>query len=272
MTSVMLSKINFWKRKMNLKKIFEIQETLQEAGYFDISRIANEIYTYSLEKNIPLDSILKRISEQEPWEYIKGFAEFRGKNFRVTSDTLIPRIESEQLVDISLDLIEKNDLEKVIDIGTGTGCLIISIAEECKDNNIEFVGIDISKEALDVAVSNDGNKKVEFMQQDLVRVEDLKENLLLVANLPYIPSRMYENLEKSVKDFEPKIALEAGNDGLFFYKKLLDILQEIKKNTFLLIEIEPSTLPDLMDYTKDIKKEIIKDFREKKRFALFNFS
>lgn len=257
---------------MNLKKIFEIQETLKEAGYFDISRIANEIYTYSLANNIPLDSILKRISEQEPWEYIKGFAEFREKNFRVTSDTLIPRIESEQLVNISLDLIEKNDIEKVIDIGTGTGCLIISIAEECKGNDIEFIGIDISKEALDVAVSNDGNRKVGFIQQDLVRVEDLKENLLLVANLPYIPSRMYENLEKSVRNFEPKIALEGGNDGLFYYKKLFDILQKARKNTFLLIEIEPSTLSDLMDYTKDIKKEIIKDFRKKERFILFHFS
>lgn len=257
---------------MNLKDVFKIQEVLKKAGYYDISRISNEVYTYSTQNNISLESILQRISNYEPWEYIQGFTEFRGSKFFVTRDTLIPRIETEQLVDIALNLIQKRKIEKVIDVGSGSGCIIISIAEECRDKNVRFVGIDISKEALSIATKNDWNKKVEFIHQDLIKKSDLEENTLVVANLPYIPTKMYEDLDRSVKDFEPKEALDGGIDGLRYYEKLIDIIQKSKRDIWLLIEIEPSTLKNLTRYTKDIPLKIIEDYREKKRFALFHFS
>lgn len=257
---------------MNLKDIFKIQEVLKKAGYYDISRISNEIYTYSTQNNIPLESILERISSYEPWEYIQGFTEFRGSKFFVTKDTLIPRIESEQLVDIALNLIQKKKIGKIIDVGSGSGCIIISIAEECKEKNVRFVGIDISKKALHIAAKNDRNKKVEFIHQNLIKRSDLEEKTLVVANLPYIPTNMYEDLDRSVKDFEPKVALDGGVDGLCYYKKLIDIIQKSKKDIWLLIEIEPSTLKNLTRYTKDIPLKMIEDYREKKRFALFHLS
>ena len=87
----------------NLKDIFHIQEVLKASGYYDISRIAQEIYDYSVESSTPLKSILKRISDNEPWEYIKGECELRGEIFKVNTSTLIPRIESEQIIDILKD-------------------------------------------------------------------------------------------------------------------------------------------------------------------------
>ena len=257
---------------MNLKEIFRIQNVLKESGYFDISRIAKEIYEYSTLNNIPLDSILERISNQEPWEYIRGFTEFRGKNFLVTKDTLIPRIESEQLVDIAMELVEKENVKKVIDVGTGSGCLIISIAEEVNKDDIEYIGVDISKEALKVAEKNDRKNKVIFKQQDLINENDLEDSTLIVANLPYIPTGMYEKLERSVKDFEPKLALDGGEDGLKYYKRLVELITNSEKKILLLIEIEPSTLEDLKQYLEDTPIKIFRDYRSKERFVLLHFS
>jgi len=257
---------------MNLKEIFRIQNVLKKNGYFDISRIANEIYEYSTLNNIPIDSILKRISNQEPWEYIRGFTEFRGRTFLVTKNTLIPRVESEQLVDIAMELIEKENIKKVVDVGTGSGCLIISIAEEVEKEDIEYIGVDISKEALKVAEKNDRKNKVVFKQQDLVNEDDLEDNTLIVANLPYIPTGMYEKLDRSVKDFEPKLALDGGEDGLKYYKKLIELITNSGKKILLLIEIEPSTLEDLERYLEDTPIKIFRDYRSQKRFVLLHFS
>jgi|LSQX01.3.fsa_nt_gb release factor glutamine methyltransferase len=257
---------------MNLKEIFKIQTVLKDSGYHDISRIANEIYTYSTQNSIPLDSILNRISKQEPWEYIQGYTEFRRRKFLLSKDTLIPRVESEQLVDIALDLAQREEIVKVIDVGTGSGCLIISIAEECKKKNIEFAGVDINSNALEIAKKNDWTGKIRFEEHDLVSGDDLRNGTLIIANLPYIPTDMYEKLENSVRHFEPRLALDGGKDGLFYYRKLIEIIQNSRKDVFLTIEIEPSSLGDLITHTKDMNLKVIRDFRGKNRFVLFHFS
>lgn len=257
---------------MNLKQLFHIQEVLKESGYFDISRIANEIYNYSVERDIPLDSILERIKNQEPWEHIQGFTEFRGRKFLVTKDTLIPRIESEQLVDLAKDLISKNSIKTVIDIGTGSGCLIISIANEIEENDIHFIGTDISEKALHIAKKNDSTGRINFYKKDLIRKEDLEDNTLIVANLPYIPTKMYEELEKSVKEYEPQLALDGGKDGLLYYTRLIKEIVTSKKRVLLLIEIEPSTLNKLIEVNKNTPSEVFQDFNKRNRFVLFHFS
>ena len=279
---------------MNLKKLFQIQKTLEKAGYFDISRVANEIYSYPEENDIEIEDILKRIEKDEPWEYIRGYAEFRGINFLVTKDTLIPRIETEQIVDIALDLIEKKNIpySKIIDIGTGTGCIIISLYKELKKNKEEieekeknrgkdkeytFLATDSSSKALDIAKENakrNSIKNISFVKKNLISIEDLENNSLILANLPYIPTNQYMELDKSVKDFEPKKALDGGQDGLKYYKELLTIIQKTqKKNIDLIVEIEPSTLTDLKKLVpENTSLKIIKDFREKNRFLLLHFS
>jgi len=278
---------------MNLKELFHIQKTLEKAGYFDISRVGNEIYSYSEENDIEIENILKRIENDEPWEYIRGYAEFRGFNFLVTKDTLIPRIETEQIVDIALDLIEKKNIpySKIIDVGTGTGCIIISLYKELKENREKikekeknrgkdeeytFLATDSSKKALDIAKENaqrNSIKDIFFVKKNLIDIEDLEDNALILANLPYIPTNMYMELDRSVKDFEPKKALDGGKDGLKYYKELLSIIQQSKKNIDLVVEIEPNTLKDFKKLLpKDTSLQVVKDFREKNRFLLLHFS
>ena len=277
---------------MNLKKLFHIQKTLEKAGYFDISRVANEIYSYSEANDIGIENILKRIENDEPWEYIRGYTEFRSINFLVTKDTLIPRIETEQIVDIALDLIKKKNTpySKIIDVGTGTGCIIISLYKELKEEKEEieekekrnqdeeytFLATDSSSKTLDIAKENakrNSIKNISFVKKNLIDIEDLEDNSLILANLPYIPTNMYMELDRSVKDFEPKKALDGGQDGLKYYKELLTIIQQSKKNIDLVVEIEPSTLEDFKKLVpQNTNLKIIKDFREKNRFLLLHFS
>ncbi len=263
---------------MDLKTLFYIQEVLKESGYYDISRISKEIFDFSQVESVELELILDRIRQQEPWEYIRGYAYFRGERYIVNRNTLIPRIETEQLVDIAISLIKENSYSKVFDIGTGTGCIIISLAKEIENrgNKISFVATDISTPALDIAKQNASNLKVKninFKSENLINKFWLSNESLIIANLPYIPSRMYQELEPSVKDYEPKIALEGGRDGLSYYKKLFSIIEKSEKEVDLLIEIEPTTLSAFKKIleNKQIKK-IYKDYRGKKRFLLIHFS
>lgn len=263
---------------MDLKTLFYIQEVLKESGYYDISRISKEIFDFSKTKSTELELILDRIRQQEPWEYIRGYAYFRGERYIVNRNTLIPRIETEQLVDIAISLIKENSYSKVFDIGTGTGCIIISLAKEIdnRENRISFVAADISTHALDIAKQNASNLKVKninFKSENLINKFWLSNESLIIANLPYIPSKMYQELQPSVKDYEPKIALEGGRDGLSYYKKLFSIIEKSEKEVDLLIEIEPTTLSAFKKIleNKQIKK-IYKDYRGKKRFLLIHFS
>lgn len=263
---------------MDLKTLFYIQEVLKESGYYDISRISKEIFDFSQVESVELELILDRIRQQEPWEYIRGYAYFRGERYIVNRNTLIPRIETEQLVDIAISLIKENSYSKVFDIGTGTGCIIISLAKEIenRENRISFVATDISTHALDIAKQNASNLKVKninFKSENLINKFWLSNESLIIANLPYIPSKMYQELEPSVKDYEPKIALEGGRDGLSYYKKLFSIIEKSEKEVNLLIEIEPTTLSAFKKIleNKQIKK-IYKDYRGKKRFLLIHFS
>lgn len=263
---------------MDLKTLFYIQEVLKESGYYDISRISKEIFDFSQVESVELELILDRIRQQEPWEYIRGYAYFRGERYIVNRNTLIPRIETEQLVDIAISLIKENSYSKVFDIGTGTGCIIISLAKEIdnRENRISFVATDISTHALDIAKQNASNLKVKninFKSENLINKSWLSNESLIIANLPYIPSKMYQELQPSVKDYEPKIALEGGRDGLSYYKKLFSIIEKSEKEVDLLIEIEPTTLSAFKKIleNKQIKK-IYKDYRGKKRFLLIHFS
>lgn len=253
-----------------IKDLFHIQKVLEESGYYDTNRISKEIYTYSTENNIPIENILERIKSQEPWEYIKGYTTFCNNKIIVNKNTLIPRIETEQLVEIAKNLIKKNNYKNIIDIGTGSGCIIISLAKIFREEKA-YIATDISKEALDIAQKNatlNNIKHINFTNTNLLENINIKDNTLIVANLPYIPENIYNNLDKSVKDFEPKNALVAGKDGMLYYNKLIKQIDGYCnthkiENISLLIEIDPSIKEHL---PKDAL--ITKDYRELERFAL----
>lgn len=267
--------------KSELKVICQIQEVLKEYGYFDIERISNEILAYAKETGIQIKDILKRISNYEPWEYICGKTEFYDNIFKINNSVLIPRIETEQIVDISKEFLESNlQYNCVIDVGTGSGCIIISLAKIfCYKNDFKFIGTDISLEALEIAKENsmlhNVNEKISFRKDYLLKEHFIKNNSLIIANLPYIPTDMYRNLDRSVKDFEPREALDGGKDGLKYYRELLKQLEEkniSKYSITLLIEIEPSTLEMVEKLFSQYKYNIIKDYRELNRFLLIHLS
>lgn len=252
-----------------LSLLYKIQSVLKDSGYHDISRISQEVLAYIQANKIAPREIFKRLLSSEPWEYISGETEFRGYKFNVNSNVLIPRIETEQLVDIAKKNLE--GIKNIVDIGTGSGCIAISFAKEL-NNNIPIYALDISKDALDLAQDNarlnNVEKQIIFKKNHLL--EDLKfeSPTLYIANLPYIPTDMYNKLDRSVHDFEPKLALEAGKDGLRYYKQILKQIPKV--NNVLIIEIEPSTLEDIKKIQQPT--EIIKDYRGLDRFLLFNFS
>jgi release factor glutamine methyltransferase len=263
----------------NLKELYQIQEVLKVAGYNDISRISKEIQEYCHKKAISPTLVLKRIETGEPWEYIQGEGEFYGNKFLLNSKTLIPRPETEQILDIAISFLEENsNYRNVIDVGTGSGCLIVSLAKALKDKKgINFTGIDIDKEALKLAEENSllhkVNEKVSFLKGNLLKPIGLKDGTLIIANLPYIPKKIYKQLDRSVVNFEPKRALLGGKDGLKYYRKLISQIEKAhKKGISLLMEIEPSTLENLQRVLDNYKVRIIKDYRDLDRFVLVNLS
>jgi len=266
----------------DLKKIYILRGILKEKEYSDIQRISNEILQYSKTKNIPLKDILIEIKKDKPWEYIRNEVEFCGNTFKISQDTLIPRIETEELVDIAKEEINKFSPTLVIDIGTGSGCILLSLAKYFKTSNIKFLGTDISRKAIKIAKKNKillNIKNVSFEILDLLEkvstIDTNKEKYCIVTNLPYIPTKQYQNLDLSVKKYEPRIALDGGENGLDLYSELFKQISQREKPLSLTMEFEPSTKKDLTKILKDYfpKSRYIfkKDFREKERFLVINF-
>lgn len=170
-------------------------------------------------------SLIERRALGEPIGYIFNNKEFMGIDFFVEKGVLIPRPETENLVEYIIDYIRKESKEteiKVLDIGIGTGAISLSIAKNCK--NTEVLGIDISKDALRVANKNLDRlklKNVSFRESNLFK--NIKENekfSIIVSNPPYIKSSVIDKLQLDVKNFEPKLALDGGEDGNFFYREI----------------------------------------------------
>lgn len=262
-----------------LKVLYSIQLILKETGYFDVSRISKEILDFSKKEGIDLEKILKRIQKNEPWEYIRGSTDFLGYPFIVNRNVLIPRTETEQLVTIAKGFLdENNSCTHIIDVGTGSGCIIISLAKIlCGRNKYKFLGIEDNKSTLEVARKNSAlhkvNEKVSLTKQNLLSGTKIEEDTLIIANLPYVPKYLYNGLDKSVKDYEPKRAIVGGTDGLKYYKKLLKQVSNknhLGRKVTLLIEIEPSTIGNLVNLLENKDFKIIKDFRGRERFLLIS--
>jgi release factor glutamine methyltransferase len=198
-----------------------------------------------------LNNLIGRRSKGEPIAYILGHKEFFGLDFAVSRHTLVPRPETEQVVEQALSsVIGQRTSSVVIDIGTGSGNIIISIVKKLADDGLlmtdcAFFAIDISKDALKVSKKNAKahgmDKKIKFLHGDLLepflknKEYGLRNhNLIITANLPYLDTA-WKNLLKSTETkglkFEPSIALYAGKDGLDAYRKLAVQLKTLKEQT-----------------------------------------
>jgi len=221
-----LELINFGASELRRKKIgtSRLDSELLLSKILDKNR---EEILINLEKKICQKHFLKykqliqRRSQCEPIAYIVKEKEFWSKNFLVSSDTLIPRPETELIVE-KLTKIFKEKKISILDIGTGTGCILISLLSELK--NSKGIGIDISKKALRIAEKNSeqhGMKnKIKFFHKSLDSKFYQKFDLI-VSNPPYIKKSEIKNLQEDVRKFEPRIALDGGNDGLDLIKKVI---------------------------------------------------
>jgi len=186
-----------------------------------------------------LREFIKRRVENEPIQYITGVSNFYGRDFNVNKNVLIPRPETEILVNVSIDYLSSKKAPYIIDVGTGSGCIAITLAKELPSSKV--IAIDYSQQALNIAKENAelvGVKNIEFLKLDF-----LSENLnyvadAVVSNPPYIAQEDIQSLMIDVKEFEPHRALTDNADGLEFYRILANKLDVIlKKKGVLIIEV-----------------------------------
>ncbi|MCP4179377.1 MAG: peptide chain release factor N(5)-glutamine methyltransferase [bacterium] len=232
--------------------------------------IQNDFTVSNSDKNTILQMFTRR-RNNEPLQYILGYTQFRNLEFKVGPGVLIPRPETEEIIDIvkSLNL----DKPKVIDVGTGTGVIALSIANEIKNSHV--TGVDISSKALNYALENkkiNNLKNINFLINDLCSGFSPNEFDLIVSNPPYVTEYEYNNLTPDVKDFEPKLALESGKDGLDSIKKLILQAREILKSKgYFLFEIghlQGKNATKLLQTAGFSEIKILEDFNNKDRFAI----
>ena len=174
---------------------------------------------------------VKRRSKNEPLQYITESCEFYGIEFFVDKRVLIPRPETERLIDEAIKSIKHVRSPNIFDIGTGSGCIAITLAKEIENSNV--IGIDKSIMSLQVAKKNSAELNVEnvtFFEMDILNQYPKEKFDLVISNPPYVPKEEIPSLMKDVKDFEPEIALTDFDDGLTFYKRISKIIPHILKD------------------------------------------
>ncbi|MCI7813820.1 MAG: peptide chain release factor N(5)-glutamine methyltransferase [Lachnospiraceae bacterium] len=178
---------------------------------------------------------LRKRSLHIPLQHLTGEQEFMGLPFHVNENVLIPRQDTETLVEEVLGVIKKHD--RVLDLCTGSGCIVISVVKMAED--VTGVGADLSEKALEVARENARNLQadVTFIKSNLFDQVEGKFDCI-VSNPPYIATAQIDSLMEEVRDHEPRMALDGREDGLFFYREIVAKSQEhLKENGWLLFEI-----------------------------------
>lgn len=207
--------------KGEIKNIIRIIfENLKNYSQVDIIMNRDEILSDFIKQKI--DVILKRLLNREPIQYIFSEAYFQGMTLKVSPDTLIPRPETEELVDIIIKENNHSDL-RILDIGTGSGAIAIALARALRFPVVD--AIDISSEAIDIAKENAISLKVKinFMIKDILSIENPPENIydIIVSNPPYITNEEKTSMEVNVLDYEPHSALFVpDNEPLLFYTSI----------------------------------------------------
>ena len=194
----------------------------------------------SNEKLRILRSWIKRREKKEPLQYITGVCEFYGREFFVNSDVLIPRPETERIIDIALEHYKKiNQKPSILDIGSGSGCISITMALEISDSNV--LGLDSSSSANKIARKNSLKlkaKNVSFDDMDILTNTPGKGFDIVISNPPYIPQEELNTIMPDVINFEPHIALTDSLDGLTFYRRYAKLCEHLlTKNGIFLLEV-----------------------------------
>ncbi|MBZ4043125.1 peptide chain release factor N(5)-glutamine methyltransferase [Flavobacterium hibisci] len=178
-----------------------------------------------------LESFLNELKKEVPIQYLLGKTNFYGLDFEVNENVLIPRPETEELVDWIINenkILDKTKKLKILDIGTGSGCIAISLAKNLP--NAEVYAMDVSKRAIETAKKNarNNNVKIIFILKSVLELEILKSNFdIIVSNPPYVRHLEKQEIKKNVLDYEPHLALFVDdNDALVFYRKIAELAQK----------------------------------------------
>lgn len=282
------------KRNAQTDLILKLVPILTKLSYPDVFRIASEIADHIDSTGQDVEEIIRRLETNEPWDHIKGTTSFHGNEFIVNKSVLIPRPETEILVDLAFDSLydhsrhsspsvtsdisDTSDLTnfrkgsvrqtyEVIDVGTGSGCIIISLKRLIDQIQglsglvKSYRGLDISEEALTIARKNAVNilgdeNFIKFSHSELLNEyseSDPDTVKLITANLPYVSWKEIDSLDPSVKDWEPHVALfDEQDDGLGLTKNLMDEVILRFTRFILLFELDPSQIRSMERHLTDI--------------------
>lgn len=215
-----------------------------------------------------IDTAIKMLNNGEPVQYIVGDVDFYGNKIKVDKRVLIPRFETEGLVEIALKYLSNTNID-VVDLGTGSGCIAITLKKKLPSINIDAV--DISSDALDLAKENAviNNVDVNFIKGDILKQLNKKYDVI-ISNPPYISYD--EEVMDIVKNNEPNIALYADNNGLYFYEEILKNCRNyLKDKYFIFFEIgynQGESIKELALHYLNCNVEIKKDLQGFDRYII----
>ncbi len=256
-----------YKEVLKINEQYALDNKKEDSGVklllLHFAKIDSAELLLSLDEEMPealyqdfLYGVDRYVAKNIPVQHIVGYQDFYGYSFVVNSDVLIPRFETEELLGNVLIYSEElfgEDKVSVVDIGTGSGCLAITI--DLEEENMEVTATDISEKALEVAKENNKalGAKVKFLQGDLFEPLQGMKFDMLVSNPPYIPNK--EFVEGLVKDNEPSVALFGGEDGLDFYRAIIKNAESILNDRYII------AFEHAFNKAKDLRKLIKKHLK-----------
>ena len=246
---------------MNIREIPEHELARLREKAKEISGSESDYHSFYTE-------LLSRRLNGEPLQYIEEYIPFYSIQINVDQRCLIPRPETEFLI----ELIKNNsdNPKKILDVGTGTGCIALMLKKLYPESTVD--ACDISLEALDLAKENSeiNNLEINLFQSDLLSDVEEVDYDIIVANLPYIPTETLTSLESEVVDYEPLLALDGGVDGLLYINRLIkEIEEKVIRNLTLFLEVDTSHATTVLNNLSHWKQvELEKDLVERDRYII----
>lgn len=233
--------------------IYETRKILGEILERDLSYLVshdNEELSASVERKY--FDILKKRQEGIPLQYILGREDFYGRTFTVLEGVLIPREDTEISVEVILKILKNNNIKNLLEIGCGSGIVSVTLDLETR-GQVDITAVDISPQAIKNTNVNKNNLKsnIKILESNLF--EEINEKFdLIYSNPPYIKSHEIENLQVEVRDHEPRLALDGGSDGLYFYRKIIkDAPNFLNSHGFLVFEIGYDQAEDISSIMRE---------------------
>lgn len=262
--------------KTEIDSFFNIL-TEHKLGLTRIDRALQPAFEVINEDLVFFQNSIQKLKEEQPVQYITGKTEFYGLTFEVNKNVLIPRTETEELVQWILDDFQDKKNLSILDIGTGSGCIAISLAKSSSASKV--TAIDFSKSAIEVAKKNaqSNDVTINFIEKDILNTEELPEQYdIIVSNPPYIRNLEKKEIKNNVLDFEPHSALFVDdNDALIFYAKIATLAKKhLHPDGKLYFEINQYLGDETLELLKDkgfTENELQKDIFGNDRMTKSSF-